>query len=48
MADREFVGKVWVDFLVNQEIPFFIRVKERTDSLNGAKSIVTLASSFVI
>lgn len=28
MADREFIGKAWVDFLVNQEIPFFIRVKE--------------------
>ena len=28
IADREFIGKVWVDFLVDQEIPFFIRVKE--------------------
>ena len=28
MADREFIGKVWVDFLVRKKIPFFIRVKE--------------------
>lgn len=28
MADREFIGKVWIDFLVRKKIPFFIRVKE--------------------
>ena len=28
MADREFIGKAWVNFLVEHEIPFFIRVKE--------------------
>jgi len=28
MADREFIGKAWVDFLVDQKVPFFIRVKE--------------------
>ena len=28
MADREFIGKAWVDFLSAHNIPFFIRVKE--------------------
>jgi hypothetical protein len=28
MADREFIGKTWIDFLVAQNIPFFIRTKE--------------------
>jgi hypothetical protein len=28
MADREFIGKVWIDFLVRKKIPFFIRIKE--------------------
>lgn len=28
MADREFIGKGWIDFLVRQKIPFFIRIKE--------------------
>jgi len=27
VADREFVGKVWFSFLVNENIPFVIRVK---------------------
>ena len=29
MADREFIGKVWIDFLVRKKIPFFIRIKEK-------------------
>jgi hypothetical protein len=28
MADREFIGKAWVDYLVRHKIPFFIRIKE--------------------
>jgi transposase len=28
MADREFIGKVWINFLLRKKIPFFIRVKE--------------------
>jgi transposase len=28
MADREFIGKAWIDFLVRKKIPFFIRIKE--------------------
>lgn len=27
-ADREFIGKVWIDFLVQNKIPFCIRIKE--------------------
>lgn len=28
VADREFVGKKWVDYLIQNNIPFFIRIKE--------------------
>jgi len=27
-ADREFIGKEWVDYLITHKIPFFIRIKE--------------------
>lgn len=27
-ADREFIGKVWIDYLITHNIPFFIRIKE--------------------
>lgn len=27
-ADREFIGKVWIDFLIKNKIPFCIRIKE--------------------
>lgn len=27
-ADREFIGKVWIDFLIQNTIPFCIRIKE--------------------
>ncbi len=27
-ADREFVGKVWIDYLIEHKIPFYIRIKE--------------------
>lgn len=27
-ADREFIGKVWVDFLIQNNVPFCIRIKE--------------------
>lgn len=30
VADREFIGKAWLDWLVAQEIPFQIRVKENS------------------
>ena len=29
MADREFIDKIWIDFLVRKKIPFFIRIKEK-------------------
>jgi hypothetical protein len=28
IADREFIGKAWVDYLIKNKIPFFIRIKE--------------------
>ena len=27
-ADREFIGKAWIDYLIQHKIPFFIRIKE--------------------
>ncbi|MBA3814334.1 MAG: transposase [Alphaproteobacteria bacterium] len=27
-ADREFIGKAWIDYLIHNNIPFFIRIKE--------------------
>lgn len=27
-ADREFIGKEWIDYLIKHSIPFFIRIKE--------------------
>ncbi len=27
-ADREFIGKEWVDYLIKNNVPFFIRIKE--------------------
>jgi hypothetical protein len=27
-ADREFIGKTWIDYLIKNQIPFFIRIKE--------------------
>lgn len=27
-GDREFIGKKWIDFLMKEKIPFFIRIKE--------------------
>lgn len=27
-ADREFIGKPWIDYLIEKKIPFFIRIKE--------------------
>lgn len=27
-ADREFIGKVWIDYLIKHNIPFYIRIKE--------------------
>jgi hypothetical protein len=27
-ADREFIGKAWIDYLIKHNIPFFIRIKE--------------------
>jgi len=28
MADREFIGKAWISYLIRHKIPFFIRIKE--------------------
>lgn len=28
LADREFIGKEWIDYLISHNIPFFIRIKE--------------------
>ena len=30
LADREFVGKEWFDFLIAQKIPFLIRIKKNS------------------
>lgn len=30
LADREFVGELWFRFLIEQEIPFIIRIKQNS------------------
>jgi len=37
-ADREFIGKVWVDFLIKNNVPFCIRIKENRLVDWGAKT----------
>ena len=34
-GDREFIGKKWIDFLMKEKIPFFIRIKENRLINNG-------------
>jgi hypothetical protein len=33
IADREFIGSKWFEFLMNSKIPFYIRIKENTQIL---------------
>lgn len=35
IRDREFIGKKWIDFLMKEKIPFFIRIKENRLIHNG-------------
>ena len=38
MGDREFIGKGWIDFLIQKNIPFFIRTKDnRLIELKGKR-----------
>lgn len=37
-ADREFIGKVWIDFLIQNKVPFHIRIKENRLVDWGAKT----------
>jgi len=37
-ADREFIGKVWVDFLIQSKVSFYIRIKENRLVDWGAKN----------
>lgn len=30
LADREFIGSGWFDYLIKNQIPFYIRIKEDT------------------
>ena len=41
-ADREFIGKPWIDFLLVQKIPFIIRIKENrlVEFGSGSKNII--------
>jgi hypothetical protein len=39
MADREFIGEVWLSILITNKIPFFIRVKENSLVPYGDDSI---------
>ena len=44
-GDREFIGKKWVDFLMQEKIPFFIRIKENRLIHNGEEKKTSLFSS---
>lgn len=39
IADREFIGKAWIDFLITHNVPFFIRVKANRLVDYGGKMI---------
>jgi hypothetical protein len=39
MADREFIGKKWIEILQVKNIPFFIRVKENTKVSMGDETV---------
>ena len=36
-ADREFIGEEWLSFLINQSIPFVIRLKEKGQYLRNSR-----------
>lgn len=38
-ADREFIGRIWIDYLVQQNIPFIIRMKENQFVKHGSQSV---------
>ena len=42
LADREFIGQEWFEFLIAQNIPFWIRVKENFQIDWSKKSILSL------
>lgn len=43
LADREFVGKAWLAWLVKKEIPFVIRCKENTIASNTKGQLLPLS-----
>jgi len=46
-ADREFIGEKWFKFLINLNIPFYIRIKKGTQVLNkNGKYTVSLEDLF--
>jgi len=45
-ADREFIGKVWFQWLMANQIPFRIRVRENTKMTNGRGQVVAARRLF--
>jgi hypothetical protein len=43
LADREFIGKEWIDWLTNASIPFVLRVKENMRVFNDSHASVPLS-----
>jgi len=46
LGDREFIGDIWFEFLLELEIPFYIRVKHNLISSNARGQEVKLSSLF--
>ncbi|STX93111.1 putative transposase [Legionella londiniensis] len=46
LTDREFVGKDWFGWLLNEKIPFHIRIKNNTITTNAKGLQVDIAALF--
>ncbi|WP_055663483.1 transposase, partial [Jannaschia seosinensis] len=46
LADREFIGQEWFTFLVEQEIPFAIRMKEGQIVRTNGRELLVVASPY--
>lgn len=46
LADREFIGKEWFGWLIKEDIPFYIRIKENSITTNSRGLSVELSGLF--
>ena len=42
LSDREFIGKVWFEYLIKNKIPLFIRIKSDTKVPNSHGKIISV------